>query len=73
MMSDVKLKKISIMKKEIERQYREKFIDASTRDSLLSRVSDYVDKEVYYEIFVLLRKIDRDLEEKGAYAKPSNF
>ena len=32
MMSDVKLKKISIMKKEIERQYREKIIDASTRD-----------------------------------------
>lgn len=73
MMSDVKLKKISIMKKEIERQYREKIIDASTRDSLLLRVSDYVDREVYYEIFVLLRKIDRDLEEKGAYAKPSNF
>lgn len=72
-MSDVKLKKISIMKKEIERQYREKIIDASTRDSLLLRVSDYVDREVYYEIFVLLRKIDRDLEEKGAYAKPSNF
>lgn len=61
------------MKKEIERQYREKIIDASTRDSLLLRVSDYVDREVYYEIFVLLRKIDRDLEEKGAYAKPSNF
>lgn len=73
MMSDVKLKKISIMKKEIERQYREKIIDASTRDSLLLRVSDYVDREVFYEIFVLLRKIDRDLEEKGAYAKPSNF
>ena len=73
MMSDVKLKKISIMKKEIERQYREKIIDASTRDSLLLRVYDYVDREVYYEIFVLLRKIDRDLEEKGAYAKPSNF
>ena len=72
MMSDVKLKKISIMKKEIERQYREKIIDASTRDSLLLRVSDYVDREVYYEIFVLLRKIDRDLEEKGAYAQPSN-
>ena len=72
-MSDVKLKKISIMKKEIERQYREKIIDASTRDSLLLRVSDYVDREVYYEVFVLLRKIDRDLEEKGAYAKPSNF
>ena len=73
MMSDVKLKKISIMKRESEGGYREKSIEAWTRESLLLRVSDYVDREVYYEIFVLLRKIDRDLEEKGAYAKPSNF
>lgn len=67
MMSDVKLRKIALLRKEIERQHREEGLDTAMRDVLFDQVVDYVDKEVYYDIFQKLRKIDLELEEKGAY------
>lgn len=67
MLTDVKLKKIYILKKEIERLFRENIIDKPTRNVLMEQASNYMENEIYLDTFEYLRKIDKELEQKGAY------
>lgn len=67
MLTDVKLKKIYILKKEIERLFRENIIDKPTRNVLIEQASNYMENEIYIDTFEYLRKIDKELEQKGAY------